>query len=63
VQEIGGAVERVDDPARLVRAAGAALLGEDRVLGIMVADDGDDLALGGAIDLGRCPRDAECCVR
>ena len=52
VQEIGGAVERIDDPARLVRAAGATLLGQYGVLGIVVADDGDDLPLGGAIDFG-----------
>ena len=33
-------------------AAAAAFLGEERMLRIMPADDGDDLPLGGAIDLG-----------
>ena len=51
MQEVGGAVERIDDPDRVVLAAAAALLGEDRVLGIVLVDDVDDLALGGAIDL------------
>jgi hypothetical protein len=52
MQEIGGAIERIDDPARLVIAAGAALFGEDRVRRIVVADDADDLLLGRAVDLG-----------
>ena len=54
--EVGGAVQRIDDPlvaagARGV-ARGAAFLGEDQVLGVGLAQLGDDLALGGPVDLG-----------
>ncbi len=51
VHVVRRAVERIDDPLILVVAARAALLGEDRVLGIVVADDLDDRFLGRAIDL------------
>ena len=51
VQEIGRAVERIDDPERVVVAAAAALLGEDGVLGVVLMNDFDDGPLGGAVDL------------
>jgi len=52
VEEIRGAVERVDDPDGLVLAAASALLGQERVRGVVAADAGDDLLLGGLVDLG-----------
>ena len=51
VQVVRRAVERIDDPLVLVVAARAAFLGEDRVLGVVVADDLDDRGLGGLVDL------------
>jgi hypothetical protein len=51
MQEVGGAVERIDDPERVVLAARAAFLREDGVLGVVPADDVDDLPLGGPVDL------------
>src|SRR5215469_500570 len=50
MQEVGGAVERIDDPDAVVLAAAAALLREHGVVRIVVADDADDLLLGVAID-------------
>jgi hypothetical protein len=55
VDEIGRAVERVDDPDVLAvaRAARAArLLGEDAVARVGREQDVDDRRLGGVIDLG-----------
>jgi hypothetical protein len=52
VDEIRGAVQRVDDPAEFVRVDGAGLLGEDRVVGVRLVDDVDDRGLGGLVDLG-----------
>ena len=52
VHEVGGAVQRVDDPDGVAAAAGAALLGEEGVVGVGRADVLDDRALGGAVDLG-----------
>jgi len=52
VQKVGGTVERIDDPHGLVLAAAAAFLGEEGVLRIVAADDGDDLRLGRVVDLG-----------
>jgi hypothetical protein len=52
VQVIGGAVERVDDPARAVAAdiaLRAALLTQDGVIRVGAADDLDDASLGLAI--------------
>ncbi len=51
VQEVGRAVERIDDPDGVVLAAAAALLGEHRVVRIVVADDADDFLLRVAVDL------------
>jgi len=58
VQEVGGAVERVDDPldgvagAALARTGDrAALLAEEGVVGIGAADGGDDVRLGHLVDL------------
>src|SRR6185312_10744104 len=51
VQEVGGAVERIDDPDRIVVPAAATLLGKDRMVRIVAADDADDLLLGGTVDL------------
>src|SRR3984957_1331347 len=50
VQEVGGAVERIDDPDGIVVAAAAAFLGQDRVLGIVLVNNVDDVALSGAVD-------------
>ena len=52
MQKVGGAIQRIDDPYRLVIAGGAAFLGENGVLGVVAADDGDDLPLGRDIDFG-----------
>src|ERR1700693_1145963 len=51
VQEVGGAIERIDDPDDLAVAAATAFLGQERMRGIEFADDRDDLALGGLVDL------------
>ncbi len=52
VQEVGGAVERVDDPDRLAVAAldFAAFLGEERMLRIVLADVADDLGFRRLVD-------------
>jgi len=52
VQEVGRAVERIDDPECIVLAGPAALLGEKCVLRVVTADDADDFLLGGVVDLG-----------
>ncbi len=52
MQEIRGAVERIDDPHVLAVAAAAAFLGEKRVLRVAAADGGDDVGLGLAVDVG-----------
>ena len=50
VQEIGGAVERIDDPDEFAvctaAVALAAFLGENRVIGIVLANGLDDVPLG-----------------
>ena len=54
MQEVGRAVERVDDPDVLgveVLVAARAFLGEDRVVGVGGVDRLDDRALGLAVDL------------
>src|SRR6185436_19207737 len=51
VQIVRRAVEWIDDPLILVVARGAALLGEDCVIGIVIADDLDDRGFGGLVDL------------
>src|SRR6184192_3996980 len=52
VQEVGRAVERIDDPECIVLAGPAALFGENCVLRVVTADDADDFPLGGVVDLG-----------
>ena len=52
VQEIRRAVERIDDPHVLAVAGAAALLGEERVIGMAAANGRDDLGLGLAVDVG-----------
>ena len=55
VDEVGGAVERVDDPGVLVFRAARVLarfLGEDRVVGVRLAHNADDGRFGGLVDLG-----------
>ena len=52
VQEIGGAIEWIDDPAGFVVAAGAAFFRQDRVVRIMVTDYVDDLSFRRAVNLG-----------
>ena len=50
---VGRAVERVDDPGRLLLARpAAAFLGEQSVVGIELANRRDDRPLGGAVHLG-----------
>ncbi len=51
VQEIRRAIEGVDDPEVFALAAAAALLGENCVIRVAAADDGDDLRLGLAVDV------------
>ena len=51
VQEIRGAVERVDDPGVVVTRRRAALFGEEAVARVGLADRGDHDLLRGAIDL------------
>jgi hypothetical protein len=48
--------QRIDDPHGLVLTNATALLGEEGVLRIVAADDGDDFRLGRVVDLGdsRC---------
>src|SRR5258708_2615238 len=48
VQEVGRAIERIDDPQRVVRAAASALLGEKCMLRVEPADAADDVLLRGA---------------
>jgi hypothetical protein len=55
VDEVGGAVERIDDPdivAVLGAARRARFLGEDAVPGIGAEQHVDDRGLGGVVDLG-----------
>ena len=52
MQEVGRAIQRIDDPQRLVLAAAAAFFGEKRMLRIEPADAADDLLLGRMVDLG-----------
>jgi hypothetical protein len=43
MREVGGAVERIDDPSMLARARGrAALFGEDRMVGKSAVERADD---------------------
>jgi hypothetical protein len=51
VQEVGRAIERVDDPHRIPGAACATFLREEGVSGVGPMDHRDDLALGCAVDL------------
>src|SRR6185312_12587624 len=51
VQEIRGAVERVDDPDEFVVAAAAAFLGEKGMLRVAAANGGDDVRFGLAVDV------------
>ena len=51
-EEVGRPVERVDHPAQLAVAGGAALLAEDRVVGAALAEHRADRRLGGLVGLG-----------
>ena len=51
MQEIGGAIERIDDPNEFVVAAAAGLLAEHGMLRIAAAYGGDDVGLGLAVDV------------
>src|SRR5690606_1494983 len=51
VHVVRRAVERIDDPRILVLADRAALLGEDRVIGVVILDDPDEGFLGKQLDL------------
>ena len=50
VQEVRGAVERVDDPGVVVALRGAALLGEEAVRRVGLADGRDQDLFRGAVD-------------
>ena len=50
MHEVRGAIERIDDPERIVLAARAAFLRENGMIGVRLVDDGDDVAFGGAVD-------------
>jgi hypothetical protein len=50
VQEVGRAVQRVDDPDVLGIAAGAAFLGEEGVVRVAALHGADDVLLGHAVD-------------
>ena len=52
MQEIGGAVERVDDPDELVAAAAARLLAEEAVVRVDATHRLDDVPLGHVVDFG-----------
>ena len=52
MQEIGGAIERIDDPRELIFAAAARFLGVDCVLRVAAPDGRDDVRLGLAVDVG-----------
>src|SRR4029077_9425908 len=52
VQEVGGAIERIDDPECVVLTRAPTLLGKKGVLRIVAGDAGDDLLLGRAIHFG-----------
>jgi hypothetical protein len=52
VHEVGGAIERIDDPDHIAVARGAAFLGQEGVVRVEPADGLDDVGLGRAIDLG-----------
>ena len=51
MQIVGRSVERINDPHGIGLTLHTRLLGEDRVVGIVVLDDLDDGGLGGAIDI------------
>ena len=52
MQEVGRAVERIDDPDELVVAAAARFLAQHRVLRVAAPDGGDDVRFGLAVDVG-----------
>ena len=52
VQEIGGAVERIDDPHELVAAAAAGLLAQEAMVGMHAPHRLDDVPLGHVVDFG-----------
>jgi hypothetical protein len=51
VQEVRRPIERVDDPHGLVVPCGTAFFGQESVVRVVLADDGDDLRLRLGIDL------------
>ena len=51
VQEVGRAVERIDNPDRVGFTTRAGLFGEDGVVGVVVVNDLDDRGFGGTVDL------------
>jgi len=52
MDEVGGAVQGIDDPFEILALDGAAFFGDDAVLRIGAADDLDDGRLGAAVHLG-----------
>src|SRR5690606_9000827 len=54
--EVGGAIQRIDDPEVISTFSGAlrdpAFLAEDAVIGVRLAQRGHDQLFGGAVDLG-----------
>lgn len=49
MQEVGGAVQGVDHPDKVITLVLPAFFGEYRVLGISGTDDVDDFPFGGAV--------------
>jgi hypothetical protein len=52
MQEIGRAIEWIDDPNELVVAGAAAFFGEKRMLRVAAANGGDDIGFGFPVDVG-----------
>ena len=52
VQEVGRAIQRIDDPYRVAVTARATFLGKEGMARVVALDDADDLCFGGLVDLG-----------
>ena len=52
VDEVDGAVERIDDPAPPTSRGGPTFLGEDGIVGAVAAQVAEDHLLGGTVDFG-----------
>ncbi len=52
MDEVGRAIERIDDPLEGARTECATLFTQEGVIGVGATDGGDDLGLGSPIDIG-----------